>query len=186
MPALPASGALSELDGDQIDRMLDVNLRAPIALAHGLVPMMTARGSGQMVFISSLSGKAASPASSLYSATKFGLRGFALGLREDLRRSGVGVSLVFPGFIRDAGMFAEAGVQLPPGVRHPLARAGRRGRHPGDRAQPGRDRRRPARRCGPERPSGRSPRRRRPLASRLLGSDRDRRRSCPKRQRAKR
>jgi short-subunit dehydrogenase len=69
-----------------------------------------------MVFISSLSGKTASPASSLYSATKFGLRGFALGLREDLRPHGVGVSTVFPGFIRDAGMFADTGIKLPLGV----------------------------------------------------------------------
>jgi short-subunit dehydrogenase len=74
---------------------------------------MVARGRGHMVFISSLSGKAASPASSMYSATKFGLRGFALALREDLRPHGVGVSTVTPGFIRDAGMFADAGVSLP-------------------------------------------------------------------------
>jgi short-subunit dehydrogenase len=113
---IPASGELGELESDQVDRMLAVNLRAPIALAHGLVPMMTARGSGQMVFISSLSAQVASPASSLYSATKFGLRGFALGIREDLRRSGVGVSLVVPGFISDAGMYAETGVKLPAGV----------------------------------------------------------------------
>ena len=44
------------------------------------------------------------------------MRGFALGLRADLHASGVGVSTVFPGFIRDAGMFADAGVKLPPGV----------------------------------------------------------------------
>ncbi len=113
---LPASGEIGELEGDQIDRMLDVNLRAPIALAHRLAPMMAARGSGQMVFISSLSSQVASPASSLYSATKFGLRGFALGIRQDLRRSGVGVSLVVPGFIRDAGMYADIGMALPPGV----------------------------------------------------------------------
>ena len=114
--ANPASGLLTDLRQDQIDRMLEVNLRAPIALAHALAPAMVARQSGQLVFISSLSGKVASPASSLYSATKFGLRGFALGIREDLRPHGVGVSLVLPGFIRDAGMFADANVSLPRGV----------------------------------------------------------------------
>jgi short-subunit dehydrogenase len=114
--ALPASGLLTELTQEQIDRMLEVNLRAPIALARALAPAMTERGSGHLVFISSLSGIAASPASSIYSATKFGLRGFALGLREDLRASGVGVSVVLPGFIRDAGMFADAGISLPRGV----------------------------------------------------------------------
>ncbi|MGZ4244509.1 MAG: SDR family NAD(P)-dependent oxidoreductase [Solirubrobacteraceae bacterium] len=114
--ALPASGLLSELSQAQIDRMLNVNLRAPIALARALSPAMAARGRGHLVFVSSLSGKTASPASSIYSATKFGLRGFAFGLREDLRGTGVGVSVVAPGFIRDAGMFAKTNVRLPAGV----------------------------------------------------------------------
>jgi short-subunit dehydrogenase len=114
--ALPASGLLSDLTGEQIDRMLDVNLRAPIALAHAIVPQMIERRSGHLVFMSSLSGRSAGPYSSLYSATKFGLRGFALSLREDLRTHGIGVSTVYPGFIRDAGMFADAGVKLPFGV----------------------------------------------------------------------
>jgi short-subunit dehydrogenase len=114
--ALPASGLLLELEPEQIDRMLDVNLRAPIQLARALAPGMVARGRGHLVFISSLSGKVSSPASSIYSATKFGLRGFALGLREDLRPHGVGVSVLAPGFIRDAGMFANTGMTLPPGV----------------------------------------------------------------------
>jgi short-subunit dehydrogenase len=114
--ALPATGLLVDLSQEQIDRMLEVNLRAPIALAHALAPMMTSRGSGHMVFVSSLSGKAASPASSLYSATKFGLRGFALGIRADLRAHGVGSSVILPGFVSDAGMFADTNVKLPPGV----------------------------------------------------------------------
>ena len=114
--ALPASGLLTDLTQEQIDRMLEVNLRAPIALARALAPAMIARGRGHMVFISSLSGKTASPASSLYSATKFGLRGFALGVREDLREHGVGASTIFPGFIREAGMFADTSVRLRPGV----------------------------------------------------------------------
>lgn len=114
--ALPASGLLTELSQEQIDRMLEVNLRAPIALARAIAPQMISRGRGHMVFISSLAGKAASPASSIYSATKFGLRGFALALREDLLPHGVGVSVVLPGFISEAGMFAEANVELPRGV----------------------------------------------------------------------
>ncbi len=114
--ALPASGMFTELTQEQIDRMLEVNLSAPIALAHALVPGMVARRRGHLVFVSSLAGKTASAASSIYSATKFGIRGFALGLREDLREHGVGVSVVLPGFIRDAGMFADAEVALPRGV----------------------------------------------------------------------
>jgi short-subunit dehydrogenase len=74
---------------------------------------MASRGGGHIVFVSSLNGKAGTAGSSIYSATKFGLRGFALGLREDLRPHGVGVSTIFPGFIRDAGMFHESGAKLP-------------------------------------------------------------------------
>jgi short-subunit dehydrogenase len=114
--AHPATGMLSALSQDEIDHILAVNLRAPIELARVLAPAMVARGRGHLVFISSLSGKSAQPASSLYSATKFGLRGFGLALREDLRGTGVGVSVVAPGFIRDAGMFSRTGARLPPGV----------------------------------------------------------------------
>jgi uncharacterized protein len=114
--ALPASGTLDSFTMDEIDRALNVNLRAPIALAHALVPKMTARGRGHLLFMSSLSGKSATPGTGIYNATKFGLRGFASALRADLHGSGVGVSAVFPGFIRDAGMFAEAEVKLPAGV----------------------------------------------------------------------
>ncbi len=113
---MPASGLLTDLGQDEIDRMLEVNLRAPIALARALAPSMIDRRRGHIVFMSSLSGKSANPASSVYSATKFGLRGFALGLREDLRPHGVGVTVVLPGFIREAGMFAQAQVELPRGV----------------------------------------------------------------------
>jgi uncharacterized protein len=111
--AHPATGLLTELDQAVIDGMLEVNLRAPIALARGLAPAMVARGEGHLVFISSLAGKAASSVSSMYSATKFGLRGFALAIREDLRPHGVGVSVVLPGFISGAGMFPEEHVDLP-------------------------------------------------------------------------
>jgi short-subunit dehydrogenase len=115
--ALPASGDLLDYTPDQIDRALDVNLRAPIIMARELAPGMTARRVGHMVFVGSLSGKAASPGSAIYSATKFGLRGFAHGLRQDLHGTGVGVSVVLPGFVRGAGMFAESGAKLPPGLR---------------------------------------------------------------------
>jgi short-subunit dehydrogenase len=63
-----------------------------------------------------LLGKFPSPSSSVYCATKFGLRGFSGSLRNDLHGTGVGVSVVFPGIIRDAGMFADAKVDVPGGV----------------------------------------------------------------------
>jgi uncharacterized protein len=111
--AVPASGDIREYTEEQIDRALDVNLRAPIILATIMGERMATRGSGHLAFVSSLAGKSGQKGSALYSATKFGLRGFGQGLRADLRPDGVGVSVIFPGFIRDAGMFAEADVELP-------------------------------------------------------------------------
>jgi short-subunit dehydrogenase len=114
--AIPASGDLSEWDRAGIDRALEVNLGAPIAITRALLPSFRRKGRGHFVFVSSLSGRAASRGTSLYSATKFGIRGFATGLRCDLLGSGVGCSVVSPGFVRDAGMFADTGVQLPRGI----------------------------------------------------------------------
>lgn len=112
-------GELTDYSLEQLDRVIEVNLRAPIALARALGEGMLARGRGHLVFISSLSGKTAGPVSSLYNATKFGLRGFALGLRQDWGPRGVGVSCINPGPIADAGMFHDAAkdVALPAGFR---------------------------------------------------------------------
>ena len=114
--ALPASGPLLEYEVEQIDRALEVNLRAPLVMARLVAEGMVARGGGHIVFISSLAGKAASPGATLYCATKFGLRGASLSMRQDLESKGVGVSVVCPGFVSDAGMFADSGASVPKGV----------------------------------------------------------------------
>ena len=111
--ALPASGNVLSFSVEELDAALAVNLRAPMVLARLIGERMAARGSGQLVFVSSLSGKVSTPGSAVYSATKFGLRGFAQGLREDLRPHGVGVSTILPGFVRDAGMFHDTKVTMP-------------------------------------------------------------------------
>ncbi len=113
---LPATGKLDTFSEQEVSRALRVNLEAPMRMARALVPAMLERGEGQLVFVASLAGKSPAPLSSVYNATKFGLRGFALGLRCDLSGSGVGVSLVSPGFVREAGLFADSGAAAPPGL----------------------------------------------------------------------
>lgn len=115
--ALPASGPLLEYHADQIRRALRVNLEAPILMARAAGAEMVERGRGHIVLVGSVAGIAASAKTPMYNATKFGLRGFALGFRGDLRGTGVGVSIVEPGFVREAGMFVEGGGELPRGVR---------------------------------------------------------------------
>jgi uncharacterized protein len=114
--ALPAAARLERLTMTEADRVLDVNLRAHVALTHALLPGMLERGRGHLVFMSSTGGKAAAPGNPLYHATKFALRGLSGALRIDLHGSGVGVSCVLPGFISGAGLFAESGARLPLGV----------------------------------------------------------------------
>jgi len=113
---LPGTGHIESFSPEELKRALRVNLEAPMMLARELAPSMRDRGDGHLVFVSSLAGKAPSPRSAVYAATKFGLRGFALSLRADLTGTGVGVSIVAPGFIRDAGMFADSGAKPPPGM----------------------------------------------------------------------
>jgi short-subunit dehydrogenase len=114
--ALPGSGPVGDWTETEIDRAIEVNLTNPIQMTRSLLPGMLERGRGHFVYINSLSGKVSSRASAMYSATKFGLRGFAGGLRCDLYGTPIGCSTIFPGFVRDAGMFADSGATLPRGV----------------------------------------------------------------------
>lgn len=85
----------------EIDRrLMDVNYFGPVALTRALLPHMLARGSGRFVIISSLSGVYGAPRVSAYAASKHALHGFFESLRAELHDSGVGVTMVVPGFIR--------------------------------------------------------------------------------------
>lgn len=114
--ALPATGRLEYFSSEEVQRALRVNFESPILMARAIGPKLAEKGEGHFVFIASLSGKVGSPRASLYNGTKFGLRGFAFGLREDMHPYGVGVSVVSPGFVREAGMFADADMKPPPGL----------------------------------------------------------------------
>jgi uncharacterized protein len=111
---VPISGRLAELAVDEIDRAIAVNLRAGIILAHELAPGMVQRKRGHIVFMSSVAGKIPAAGVSIYNATKFGIRGFGLALREELWDTGVGVSVVCPTFVSEAGMWAETGLKVNP------------------------------------------------------------------------
>ncbi|GMA16079.1 SDR family NAD(P)-dependent oxidoreductase [Deinococcus metallilatus] len=79
-------------------RVLRVNLEAPIELTRLVLPEMRARGEGHIVNIGSVAGRV--PFNGMYSASKFGLRGFSQALRREVLGTGVHVSLVSPGFVR--------------------------------------------------------------------------------------
>jgi short-subunit dehydrogenase len=108
---VPASGRLATFKVMELDRAIAVNLRASIVLAHQLLPAMLDRKGGHMVFMSSLAGKVPAAGNTVYNATKFAIRGFALALREELLDTRVGVSVICPTFVSEAGMWAETGLK---------------------------------------------------------------------------
>jgi short-subunit dehydrogenase len=112
-----ALGQLATRGLDEIDTAIDVNLRAPIVLTRLCLPAMIRRGSGHVVLVASLAGKVPAPGSSLYSATKAGLRAFAHATAAELRGTGVGVAVVSPTFVEEAGMYARGHVKAPGSVR---------------------------------------------------------------------
>lgn len=90
--------AYAETSPTEIESALDINLTGAMLLTRLVLPGMLARKSGAIIAVASVSGFIGT--SPIYSATKFGLRGFCIGLRRELLHSGVSVSLVSPGFIR--------------------------------------------------------------------------------------
>jgi short-subunit dehydrogenase len=93
-------GVLARLTEGAAAATIHTNLLAPIELTRLLLPQMLDRGAGAIVFVASIAGHIGLPASSTYSASKFGLRGFAESLRREVAHRGVGVTVVSPGFIR--------------------------------------------------------------------------------------
>jgi NAD(P)-dependent dehydrogenase (short-subunit alcohol dehydrogenase family) len=91
-------GAVERLTHEQWRRTIDVDLLGPVHVIESFVPEMVRAGrGGQLVNVSSAAGLLGLPWHAPYSAAKFGLRGVSEVLRFDLRRHGIGVTLVCPG-----------------------------------------------------------------------------------------
>jgi short-subunit dehydrogenase len=88
-------GPLNREDPEGLDRMLAVNLAAPIHLSRELLPMIAA-GKGAILNVGSMFGDIAFPYFASYSASKFGLRGFSDALRRETKGSGVTVTYAAP------------------------------------------------------------------------------------------
>jgi short-subunit dehydrogenase len=88
----------------QIERLLDVNLRATMALAHAAALTMKARGHGQIALMSSLAGFFGLPLTPAYSASKAGVKAYGEALHGWLAPYGVHVTVVMPGYV-DSAMF---------------------------------------------------------------------------------
>jgi len=96
-----------------LQRILSTNLMAAMELTRLLLPQMIQKGSGHVVNIASLAGKKGSPYNSVYSASKAGLLMWTDSLRQELLGTGVGISVLCPGYISQCGMSVDTGVPIP-------------------------------------------------------------------------
>jgi short-subunit dehydrogenase len=110
---LETEGAYAELSWASIQENINVNLTAPMALTHLVLPEMLQRKSGHIINIASIAAKSGAPNAATYSGTKAGLAEWTRALRLELAGTGVHFSTIFPGYIRDVGMFAKFGVKPP-------------------------------------------------------------------------
>ncbi|MDP1734682.1 MAG: SDR family NAD(P)-dependent oxidoreductase [Sulfuritalea sp.] len=88
-----------QLDANDIDRMLDINLRAPMAASARLIPQLLKQGSGALAFVSSVAGFRGLPKAAAYGPTKAALINFAETLYLDLAPRGLSVFIINPGFV---------------------------------------------------------------------------------------
>lgn len=93
---LPAFGRLGALDEGEIDAVLQTNLLAPMLLTQALLPRLQGLPAAQLVFVGSVLGSIGLPGFSVYSASKFGLHGFAQALRRELAGTKVQVQYIGP------------------------------------------------------------------------------------------
>jgi 3-hydroxy acid dehydrogenase / malonic semialdehyde reductase len=101
-------GSIEQFSRAQIEQSMRVNLLSGMLICRGLVPSMRRLGRGRIIFIGSESALQAGRKGALYSAAKFGLRGFSQALREDCAADGIQVSLVNPGMVRSPFFDSQA------------------------------------------------------------------------------
>ena len=85
---------------EDVRRLMEINFFAPVALTNAVLPSMLARGAGQIVILSSVAGYVGTPLRSSYAASKHAVRGYYDSLRAELHGTGIGVTIVCPGYIK--------------------------------------------------------------------------------------
>jgi NADP-dependent 3-hydroxy acid dehydrogenase YdfG len=95
-----AYGPFLELDPEQVEAMIDVNLKGTLYTAAAALPHLIAAGGGDFVALASVAGLRAFPGEAVYNASKFGQLGFTRALDHELREQGVRASCICPGGVK--------------------------------------------------------------------------------------
>lgn len=103
-------GAAEELDEENIYKILNTNLTAPIMIIHDALPYLRKQGGGRIIQLSSYGGQVAFPANSLYHATKFGVEGFCESVAQEVAKFNIGITIVEPGGARTEFRYGSAHV----------------------------------------------------------------------------
>jgi short-subunit dehydrogenase len=101
-------GSAASLDPDELQRLVAVNVTSVIELSCALLPGMLERRSGHIVTIGSVAGRLGHQQEAAYAATKAAVSVFSDSLAEELRGTGVSVSLITPGVV-DTAFFERRG-----------------------------------------------------------------------------
>ncbi|HXA42819.1 MAG TPA: SDR family NAD(P)-dependent oxidoreductase [Candidatus Solibacter sp.] len=97
----------ADADFTRVESMVALNLTALMAMTQAVLPEMLERRDGHVVNIASMAGLAPVPFAAVYSATKHAVIGFSESIRYEVADHGVGVSVVCPGYVREAGLYHE-------------------------------------------------------------------------------
>jgi NAD(P)-dependent dehydrogenase (short-subunit alcohol dehydrogenase family) len=101
------AGAVEETAIDEAKAQFDTNFFGMARMVRAVLPAMRAQGGGRIVNVSSLAGLVGVPFHAHYSASKFAIEGLSEGLRQEVRRFGIHVSLIEPGDFKTAGTAAR-------------------------------------------------------------------------------
>lgn len=113
------AGPVVEQRPADVDRVLRLNLVAPMALTRALLPAMLQRGSGHLVFVTSIAGLLGVADEAAYAASKAGLGAFATSLRGEVAGRGVRVTTVAPGVV-DTDFFSRRGTPYARRLPRPI------------------------------------------------------------------
>lgn len=110
---LESEGAFQDLSQENIESTIALNFAAPVELTRLVLPDMVSRGGGHIVHISSIGARAPSAYDALYCGTKAGLSEWNRAVQQELFGSGIGFSVLYPGYVRDTGMFERYHLKPP-------------------------------------------------------------------------